>query len=140
MPLKDECTRLNKVPTGSTLIYQELNNIITNSDPDNNTTSDINVDTGNVDRKAERILVTRQELRRQVYVQQLITDARNSIKHISNLRVDLENFATDSVKEAREILTGREDLILTKLRAALQKQTLEPKEIDKYLEYVHGLL
>jgi len=97
---------------------------------------------GNTDanRNAERIIVTRQELRRTAYVQQLIKDAKNAIKRISNLNVDLQKYNLKEAKEAIEILTGREDEVLYKLRNALTQQLDSKKEIDWYIEYVRSLL
>lgn len=140
MALRDNCDKLDPEPTPIADIAQELENIITENtyEPEAETVTTAVDD--KAERKAERILVSRQEIRRSAYVQQLIKDARNAIFNISNLRVDLENETAENLKDAVALLQGKESDVLARLRQVLTSQLDDPKQIDKYLEYVKNLL
>jgi len=162
MSLKDYCDRIIKPsyveeeeaandltldPLGEYLtepgtqdIADELTDIL-NSNTETDTTNSTVLDgdeTGN--RLAERILVSRQEIRRTAYVQQLIKDAKNAIKKISNLKVDFDNYNLAEAQDAINILNGRENEVLAKLRNTLENQLDSQKDIDYYLNYVKSLL
>lgn len=140
MALRDNCDKLEPEPTPIADIAQELENILTENtyEPEAETVTTAVDD--KAERKAERILVSRQEIRRSAYVQQLIKDARNAIFNISNLRVDLENETAENLKDAVALLQGKESDVLARLRQVLTSQLDDPKQIDKYLEYVKNLL
>lgn len=140
MALRDNCDKLDPEPTPIADIAQELENILTENtyEPEAETVTTAVDD--KAERKAERILVSRQEIRRSAYVQQLIKDARNAIFNISNLRVDLENETAENLKDAVALLQGKESDVLARLRQVLTSQLDDPKQIDKYLEYVKNLL
>lgn len=140
MALRDNCDKLEPEPMPIADIAQELENIITENtyEPEAETVTTAVDD--KAERKAERILVSRQEIRRSAYVQQLIKDARNAIFNISNLRVDLENETAENLKDAVALLQGKESDVLARLRQVLTSQLDDPKQIDKYLEYVKNLL
>jgi DNA integrity scanning protein DisA with diadenylate cyclase activity len=140
MALRDNCDKLEPEPIPIADIAQELENILTENtyEPEAETVTTAVDD--KAERKAERILVSRQEIRRSAYVQQLIKDARNAIFNISNLRVDLENETAENLKDAVALLQGKESDVLARLRQVLTSQLDDPKQIDKYLEYVKNLL
>lgn len=140
MALRDNCDKLDPEPTPISDIAQELENIITENtaEPPADATTEIQPDKG--ERKAERILISRQELRRSAYVQQLIKDARNAIFNISNLRVDLENETAENLKDAMTLLQGKDSEVLDRLRQVLTTQLDDPKTIERYLDYVKNLL
>lgn len=140
MALRDNCDKLEPEPMPIADIAQELENILTENtyEPEAETVTTAVDD--KAERKAERILVSRQEIRRSAYVQQLIKDARNAIFNISNLRVDLENETAENLKDAVALLQGKESDVLARLRQVLTSQLDDPKQIDKYLEYVKNLL
>lgn len=140
MALKDNCHKLKPLETPIGDIVQEINNAIQDNEEIKPADNPTEIVTDNSERKQERILVSRQELRRNAYIQQLVTDGKNAVKNISNLKVDLDNLAADSIKEAREIMTGTESEIMTKLRAALSTTITTEPELNKYLEYVKSLL
>lgn len=127
-------------PNSTQTIADELQHII-DSTSTTDTTNSTDLDPDDVkQRNAERILVKRQELRRIAYVQQLIDDAKNAIRNISNMKVNLDEYNLDNAKEAIRILEGRESDVMIKLRQAIENQLQSQNQVNDYLNYVKNLL
>lgn len=140
MGIKDNCHLLEDQDTPIQDIEQDLNTALEEIEP---VTTEIQENAAVItttDRQSERALVTRQELRRTAYVQQLIENGKEAIKNISNMKLDMDNYQSEKYQDAIEILKGTETEILLKLKAALSNKLEAGKVMDSYLEYVKSLL